>query len=92
MNIFVTGATDVLGTFLVPRLIEAEYTFSAMSRTEGRNERLRRAGTHSVQVDFFDMKARKVAGISGEKMSGPRLWYHHCSLRAFRSSSTEGRL
>jgi nucleoside-diphosphate-sugar epimerase len=33
MNIFVTGATGVLGTSLVPRLVEAGYTVWAMNLT-----------------------------------------------------------
>jgi NAD(P)-dependent dehydrogenase (short-subunit alcohol dehydrogenase family) len=33
MNIFVTGATGVLGKSLVPRLVEAGYTVSAMNLT-----------------------------------------------------------
>ena len=59
MNIFVTGATGVLGTSLVPRLVEAGYTVSAMSRTEESDERLRRAGAHPVRVDLFDVEALK---------------------------------
>ena len=59
MNIFVTGATGVLGTSLVPRLVESGYTVSAVSRTEEKDERLRRAGAHPVRVDLFDVEALK---------------------------------
>jgi 2-alkyl-3-oxoalkanoate reductase len=59
MNIFVTGATGVLGTSLVPRLVKAGYTVSAMSRTPENDERLRRAGAHPVRVDLFDVEALK---------------------------------
>src|SRR5579863_5412715 len=55
MNIFVTGATGVLGKALVPRLVKAGYTVSAMSRTPENDDRLRRAGAHPVQVDLFDV-------------------------------------
>jgi nucleoside-diphosphate-sugar epimerase len=59
MNVFVTGATGVLGTSLVPRLIKAGYTVSAMSRTPESDERLRQAGVHPVRVDLFDVEVLK---------------------------------
>ncbi len=64
MNMSVTGATGVLGTSLVPRLVGAGYTVSAMSRTPENDDRLRRAGAHPVRVDLFDVEALKqvVAG------------------------------
>jgi 2-alkyl-3-oxoalkanoate reductase len=61
MNIFVTGATSVLGKALVPRLVEAGDTVSAMSRTPENDDRLRRAGAHPVRVDLFDVEALKQA-------------------------------
>jgi nucleoside-diphosphate-sugar epimerase len=66
MNIFVTGATGVLGTSLVPKLIEAGYTVSAVSRTEESDERLRRAGAHPVRVDLFDVEALKQVLVDHE--------------------------
>jgi 2-alkyl-3-oxoalkanoate reductase len=66
MNIFVTGATGVLGTSLVPRLVKAGYTVSAMSRTPENDERLRRAGAHPVRVDLFDVEALKQALVGHE--------------------------
>lgn len=64
MNIFVTGATGVLGKALVPRLVEAGYTVSAVSRTPENDERLRRAGAEPVRVDIFDVEALK-RGLAG---------------------------
>jgi nucleoside-diphosphate-sugar epimerase len=66
MNIFVTGATGVLGTSLVPRLVKAGYTVSAMSRTPENDDRLRRAGAHPVRVDLFDVEALKQALVGHE--------------------------
>jgi nucleoside-diphosphate-sugar epimerase len=66
MNIFVTGATGVLGKSLVPRLVKAGYTVSAMSRTPENDERLRRAGAHPVRVDLFDVEALKQALVGHE--------------------------
>jgi len=66
MNIFVTGATGVLGKSLVPRLVKAGYTVSAMSRTPENDDRLRRAGAHPVQVDLFDVEALKQALVGHE--------------------------
>ena len=59
MNIFVTGATGVLGKSLVPRLVAAGYTVSAMSRTSENDERMIRAGAHPVRVDLFDVESLK---------------------------------
>jgi len=70
MNIFVTGATGVLGKSLVPRLVKAGYTVSAMSRTPENDDRLRRAGAHPVQVDLFDVEALKQA------LAGHEAIYH----------------
>jgi nucleoside-diphosphate-sugar epimerase len=70
MNIFVTGATGVLGTSLVPKLVEAGYTVSAMSRTEENDERLRRAGAHPVRVNLFDVEALK------QVLAGHEVIYH----------------
>lgn len=66
MNIFVTGATGVLGKSLVPRLVEAGYTVSAMSRTTENDDRLRRAGAHPVRVDLFEFEALKQALVGHE--------------------------
>ena len=66
MNIFVTGATGVLGKSLVPRLVKAGYTVSAMSRTAENDDRLRRAGAHPVRVDLFDVEALKQALVGHE--------------------------
>jgi nucleoside-diphosphate-sugar epimerase len=66
MNIFVTGATGVLGKSLVPKLIEAGYMVSAMSRTEEHDERLRRAGAQTVRVDLFNVEALKQVVVGHE--------------------------
>jgi len=66
MNIFVTGATGVLGKALVPKLVEAGYTVSAMSRTPENDERLRRAGAEPVRVDIFDVEVLKQALVGHE--------------------------
>ena len=70
MNIFVTGATGVLGKSLVPRLVAAGHTVSAMSRTPENDDRLRRAGAHPVRVDLFDVEALKQA------LAGREAIYH----------------
>jgi 2-alkyl-3-oxoalkanoate reductase len=66
MNIFVTGATGVLGKALVPKLVEAGYTVSAMSRTPENDERLRHAGAEPVRVDIFDVEVLKQALVGHE--------------------------
>lgn len=61
MNIFVTGATGVLGKALVPRLVATGYKVSAMSRTAENDERLQSTKAHPVRVDLFDVEALKQA-------------------------------
>ncbi|GHO57846.1 NAD-dependent epimerase/dehydratase family protein [Ktedonobacter robiniae] len=70
MNIFITGATGVLGKTLVPKLVAAGHTVSAMSRTVENDDRLRRAGAHPVRVDLFDVEALKQA------LAGHEAIYH----------------
>ncbi len=70
MNIFVTGATGVLGKALVPRLVAEGHAVSAMSRTAENDERLRHAGAHPVRVDLFDVEALKQA------LTGHEAIYH----------------
>lgn len=66
MNIFVTGATGVLGKSLVPRLVAAGHKVSAMSRTPENDERMLRAGAHPIRVDLFDVEALKQALVGHE--------------------------
>src|SRR5581483_11283470 len=70
MNIFVTGATGVVGKALVPGLAAAGYRISAVSRTAENDERLQSAGAHPVRVDLFDVEALKQA------LAGHEAIYH----------------
>lgn len=57
MRIFITGATGVIGSRVVPLLLQAGHTVTAASRSEHNREALRKAGTAPVDVDLFDVDA-----------------------------------
>lgn len=60
-NVFVTGATGVLGRRLVPHLIEAGHQVTAVARTPEKAEALRATGTTPIEVDLFDRPALRAA-------------------------------
>jgi 2-alkyl-3-oxoalkanoate reductase len=54
MQVFVTGATGVIGRRLVPLLIRQGHWVTAQGRTPEKRARLERAGARAVNVDLFD--------------------------------------
>ena len=54
MRVFITGATGVIGSRVVPLLLQAGHTVTAVSRSERNREALRNAGAAPVDVDLFD--------------------------------------
>jgi nucleoside-diphosphate-sugar epimerase len=61
MRIFIAGATGVLGRRVVPPLIAAGHTVTAVARTERKAAALRSQGARPVAVDLFDPAAVAVA-------------------------------
>jgi nucleoside-diphosphate-sugar epimerase len=64
MNVFVAGATGVIGRRVVPLLIGEGHRVTAVARTPRKAAPLARAGATLVEVDLFDAAAvhRAVAG------------------------------
>jgi nucleoside-diphosphate-sugar epimerase len=64
MRVFITGATGVIGSRVVPLLVQAGNDVSAVSRSAHNRELLRRAGATPVEVDLFDVPSvrRAIAG------------------------------
>jgi nucleoside-diphosphate-sugar epimerase len=54
MKIFLTGATGVIGRRVIPLLISAGHTVSAVARSPEKAAALARSGVSPVQVDLFD--------------------------------------
>ncbi len=65
MNIFVTGATGVLGKATLPLLKACGHQIYALSRSSSNTETLRRLGMEPVAVDLFDATA--LTGVLQER-------------------------
>jgi nucleoside-diphosphate-sugar epimerase len=61
MNVFVTGATGVLGRRTVPLLVGAGHAVTGVARSNEKAALLQRMGAEAVEVDLFDPTAVKVA-------------------------------
>jgi 2-alkyl-3-oxoalkanoate reductase len=61
MQVFITGATGVLGKDVVKRLIAEGHVVHALSRSEADGEKLHSFGAQPVQSDLFDGEALKQA-------------------------------
>jgi nucleoside-diphosphate-sugar epimerase len=61
MNVFVTGATGVVGRATLPRLVEAGHTVRAVARGGDKATLVRSLGAEPVAVDLFDAGAVKAA-------------------------------
>ena len=63
-RVFVTGATGVLGRRVVPMLVDAGHSVSAVVRSDAKAEAVRDAGATPVEVDLFD-RASVRAAVAG---------------------------
>jgi len=63
-RVFVSGATGVIGSRVVPQLIAAGHRVTAVARSPEKRAALERAGASAINVDLFDPIAvrRAVAG------------------------------
>ncbi len=68
MKVFVAGATGAMGRQLVPRLIEAGYQVTGMTRTESKQRELWDLGAQPVLADALDAEqvAEAVARVQPE--------------------------
>ena len=56
MNVFLAGATGVIGRRLVPKLLAAGHEVTAMTRSEQGAANLRSAGTSPTICDVYDIE------------------------------------
>ncbi len=61
MRVFVAGASGVIGQRLVPRLVEAGHTVTAMTRNLDRAKGLAALGADLVECDVYDAKGLEEA-------------------------------
>ncbi len=94
MQIFVTGATGVLGKAVVKRLIAEGHAVHALSRSEANREMLHRLGAQPMEADLFDGAAlvQALAGCEAvvhlatrisptSKMAKRASWYENDRIR-----------
>jgi nucleoside-diphosphate-sugar epimerase len=72
MNVFVAGATGVIGRRLVPLLVEAGHDVAGMTRSPEKFELLRQLGAVPVVGDVFDRNALReaLAGFGPDAVVG----------------------
>jgi nucleoside-diphosphate-sugar epimerase len=66
MRVFVAGASGVIGTRLVPKLIERGHEVIGTSRSSGNAERIRALGAEPVALDLLDAGAVREAVLRTE--------------------------
>jgi len=67
-RVFVTGATGVLGRRVLPALVAAGHSVSAVVRSEAKAEAVRDLGATPVEVDIFD-RASVRSAIAGHDVA-----------------------
>jgi nucleoside-diphosphate-sugar epimerase len=60
-RIFLAGASGVIGTHLIPLLVNAGHTVGAMTRWESKTSRLAAMGAEPIVCDVFDREGLKAA-------------------------------
>jgi nucleoside-diphosphate-sugar epimerase len=104
MNVFLTGASGVIGRRVVPLLLQANHRVTALGRTPEKRGALRRMGASVVDVSLFDQPALRdaVAGhdvvinlathmpSSSLRMFLPGAWAENDRIRREGSSSLVG--
>lgn len=61
MRVFVAGATGVLGTAAVRRLVSSGHEVTGIARGSDKRRALHTLGANAVEVDLFDAKAMRAA-------------------------------
>jgi uncharacterized protein YbjT (DUF2867 family) len=61
MRIFLAGASGVIGTRLVPLLVDGGHVVAGTTRSAEKAERVRRLGAEPVVVDVYDAEALREA-------------------------------
>ena len=67
MQIFVTGATGVIGRRVVPLLVAGGHQVTAVGRMPEKRAMLERAGAQAIEVDLFDRQALRAA-LAGQQV------------------------
>lgn len=87
MQIFVTGATGVIGERLVPQLLAAGHAVTAVTRSPGKGVALQQSGAHVVAVDLFDERAVRDAVRGHDAVINLATHMPSSSMRMMRRSA-----
>jgi nucleoside-diphosphate-sugar epimerase len=95
MDVFVTGATGVLGRAVVPRLVAAGHRVRGLARSEANAALLRELGAEPVAADVYDVESLRTALAGAEaalhlatkippsnQIGKPAAWRENDRLRA----------
>ncbi|MEI9973111.1 MAG: NAD(P)H-binding protein [Ignavibacteriota bacterium] len=66
MRVFLTGATGVIGSYLVPELSNAGHRVFGLSRSDTGAEALTRAGAEVLRGDVNDLERLRVAAAAAD--------------------------
>ena len=88
MKIFLAGGTGVIGSRLIPRLLEAGHEVSATTRHESSLLALENLGAHPVRVDVFD--AQGLSSVLAE--AAPELVIHELTDLSDYDTAANARL
>ena len=61
MNVFITGATGVLGKVVARLLVDGGHNVRALARNSGNELRLRETGAESIRTSLFDPTSLRAA-------------------------------
>src|ERR687895_2406850 len=87
MKVFVAGATGVLGSKLVPRLVAQGHEVVGMTRTASKQDLLRGLGARAVVADALDADAVAQAVASAE----PEVIVHQLTALSGKMSLRDAR-
>ena len=64
MRIFLAGASGVIGTRLIPLLVDGGHTVAGTTRSAEKGERVRGLGAEPVVIDVYDTEALREAVVA----------------------------
>jgi uncharacterized protein YbjT (DUF2867 family) len=89
MQIFLTGATGFIGSFLVPELISAGHHVVGLSRSEAGTEALTRAQAEVFRGDVNDLDRLRAAAEAAVCLGGPSRFSEVADARGLEANAAD---